>query len=315
MKIVLIGHMGVGKTTFISALKNLATGFNPVEPLPTISIEKYYIRIGSFEFKVIDTPGHLLLSEKESKKVLKISKKANIILFFVDITRPMTYSLGTIRMLSKYVKPQRTIVIVNKMDLVNYCDAKVIDVIKILKEASFTPASLIPISAKTLYNIYNLLKVIANMLGYDIPIVVPIIAVRVMLNDIIIAEFTQKELPKVLREFLIKATVSKSTELALDLVSAFWSAVKRLLSSVDRTVGENFMIDTLIGKIAIITKNISDDELSGMFVLDKNLALPFGAIKPKLEKFLINVFEYWRVSGTYSIQLTENDVINFLMVN
>ena len=307
--------MGVGKTTFISALKNLATGFNPVEPLPTISIEKYYIRIGSFEFKVIDTPGHLLLSEKESKKVLKISKKANIILFFVDITRPMTYSLGTIRMLSKYVKPQRTIVIVNKMDLVNYCDAKVIDVIKILKEASFTPASLIPISAKTLYNIYNLLKVIANMLGYDIPIVVPIIAVRVMLNDIIIAEFTQKELPKVLREFLIKATVSKSTELALDLVSAFWSAVKRLLSSVDRTVGENFMIDTLIGKIAIITKNISDDELSGMFVLDKNLALPFGAIKPKLEKFLINVFEYWRVSGTYSIQLTENDVINFLMVN
>ena len=124
--------------------------------------------------------------------------------------------------------------------------------------------AIVPISAKTLYNVYRVLKVLANMLGYDLPIVIPIIAVRVMLNDTTIAEFTQKDMPRTLVEFLNKVTVSQSTGVALDLVSAFWSAVRRFLSSYDKAIGDNFMIDTLIGKIAIISKNIDNEELTGI---------------------------------------------------
>jgi len=315
LNVVLLGYPQVGKTTFVKALRNLARGFNPIETLPTISPEKYYVRIGNIEFRIIDTPGHSLLSEKDSKKILKIAKKARIVLFFVDVSRPITYSFELIYMISKYVKPEKTIVVVNKMDLVNYSDVKIIDVIDNLKKSDFTPVAIVPISAKTLYNVYRVLKVLANMLGYDLPIVIPIIAVRVMLNDTTIAEFTQKDMPRTLVEFLNKVTVSQSTGVALDLVSAFWSAVRRFLSSYDKAIGDNFMIDTLVGKIAIISKNIDNEELTGLFVLDKNLVSPLVAIKPKLEKFLINVFEYFKATKAYFLQLTENDLINLLMMS
>jgi len=290
-RVALLGMTGVGKTTFMKALSVLGKHFGlPEEPIPTMYFEKYRVKIGNLLLIVIDTPGHLLVSPKDFKRIFKKIKEVDLVLFFVDITRNETYNGELFKVLGNYIHPQNVIVIVNKMDLVNYDLNAVNDVFLSIRRVNFNPAAVIPISAKTTYNIYPVLKAIADAIGAKIPMVFPILAVRILEDDITIAEYTRRDLPEDIVNFIRKAVVTRDINIGIDLITAFWSAIKKLLSSYSAQLGGNFMLETEIGKIAIVSKQIRDKEITGLFVLSRELVAPFIALKPKLQQILLRIY-------------------------
>lgn len=311
--IALIGMTGVGKTTFTLALATLGKKFATVpETLPTLYFEKYKVRIGNITLSVIDTPGHLLTSPSDFKKIFKKIKDVDFVLFFADITRDETFSSRLFEGLAKFIHPAKVIVVINKMDLVNYDLSITNKVLSELKKANFKPARIIPISAKTTYNIYIVIKTLAELLQIRLPVIFPILAIRVMEDDNIIAEFTRKELPNEILEFIRRAVSARDERVGLDLISAFWSAVRKILSTYSKRLGDNFMIETEIGKVAIITKEFREKELMGLFILSSEIVSPFIAIRPKLEEILINVYTK-RERGEIPPILNENDVIKIII--
>ncbi len=177
MKIVIVGHVDHGKSTLIGRLfydtdslpesklkeikevcealgKDIEFGF-VLDHLEeerkqgiTIDTTQTFFRTNKREYAIIDAPGHV----EFIKNMITGASQAEAAILIVDVTEGVEEQTKRHAFLLSLLGIKQIIVVINKMDLVDYDESNFLrvkeEILSFLKEIKLTPRFIIPISAK-----------------------------------------------------------------------------------------------------------------------------------------------------------------------
>ncbi|MDG5789313.1 50S ribosome-binding GTPase [Evansella sp. AB-P1] len=162
----LVGEVNTGKSTTINRLMGEEKAPVAPEPGETFELDEY-----NFTEKVIfiDTPGLDDISKKNSDQTMKLIKKVDIILFFLNAAGTV-FSESEKKVYDKIKKKNENVILVlNKIDAVE--EDTIPKLVRFIKKNTGSKQVIVPISSKNNINIDNLREEILNILkknGKDI---------------------------------------------------------------------------------------------------------------------------------------------------
>lgn len=162
------GKPNVGKSTFLNKLLNQKISIVSSKPQTTRNQIKAIFSDGQYNISFIDTPGYHDARNKLdlflNSQIKSSYKTADVVLLFIDTTRPIDDEDKTIIKLLKSYEVKNIILVLTKMDTVSQTKIdKYINEIKNLTDISHSLA----ISSFTTYNIINLINLIKTYITND----------------------------------------------------------------------------------------------------------------------------------------------------
>jgi GTP-binding protein Era len=166
--VAITGKPNVGKSTFLNKLLNQKISITSPKPQTTRNQIKAIFSDGEYRLSFIDTPGYHdarnkldLFLNSEIKSSYKI---ADVVLLFVDITRPIDDEDRAIIKIIKSYEVANTILVLSKVDriLQSKIDAYTKEVTSLI-DVKHT----IAISSNTNYNIIDLVNLIKSYISND----------------------------------------------------------------------------------------------------------------------------------------------------
>lgn len=116
--VLLIGKANVGKSTLLNQLAGKERAIVTHIPGTTRDIIEEWINLGGIPVKLVDTAGFKklenIIDKAAKKKVEEYLKTADLVLFMVDGTKPLSKED---RKIAKIIKDKKTICLINKVDL------------------------------------------------------------------------------------------------------------------------------------------------------------------------------------------------------
>ncbi|MDD5454907.1 MAG: GTP-binding protein, partial [Candidatus Ratteibacteria bacterium] len=116
--VVLIGKANVGKSTLLNRLVGKERAIVTHIPGTTRDIIEEWINVGGIPVKIVDTAGFKkienIIDKVARKKVEEYLKNADLVLFMVEGTSPLT---AEDKLIADIIKDKKTVCVINKVDL------------------------------------------------------------------------------------------------------------------------------------------------------------------------------------------------------
>jgi GTP-binding protein Era len=162
------GKPNVGKSTFLNKLLNKKVSIVSSKPQTTRNQIKGIFSDGQYNISFIDTPGYHDARNKLdlflNSQIKSSYKIADVVLLFIDTTRPIDEEDKTIIKILKSYEVENIILVLTKMDTISQTKIdKYTNEIKSLTKISHSLA----ISSFTTYNIINLINLIKTYITSD----------------------------------------------------------------------------------------------------------------------------------------------------